>query len=57
MSNARLKRLEKALMSTGFKAIITSHDETGALIDWHTGQPVTADDLKRADLHISVLWE
>ena len=57
MSNARLKKLEKVLMATDFRPLITMTDDEGKLIHWSTLEPVTADDLQRADIHVSVLWE
>ena len=57
MSNARLKRLEKVLMQTDFKPLITMTDDNGKLVHWKTLEPVTADDMQRADIHVSVLWE
>ena len=57
MSNSRLKRLEKVLMQTDFKPLITMTDDNGKLVHWKTLEPVTREDLDRADLHIQCLWE
>ena len=57
MSNARLKKLDEVLMSTDFKPLITMTDHEGKLVHWKTLEPVTADDLQKADIHVSVLWD
>ena len=56
MSKQRLKKLEKLFNNTEFKPLITMTDDEGKLVHWKTQEPVTADDMKRADIHVSVLW-
>ena len=56
MSISRLKKLERLLNAEGFRAVVATEAEDGSMIHWESREPVTADQLQNADLHVTVLW-